>query len=181
MAPVTSFFDLIIQVTKTCIRACELGYVFRLIFFIKVISMGFIRLVSAVYLFKFDRIVVRCMEKRNQKKRSEWDSYVFCNFVLIGFLSWSITPCQIKRWVICYHNIVIESVTYYYSHLWKGDWRKYYIINFLYYLRFSQFMQCILYTLRVRMIPKVAIHFVYLFPWSLISCNNRTWLKPSHI
>ncbi|XP_057370953.1 3-ketodihydrosphingosine reductase-like [Daphnia carinata] len=48
MSPVTSFVDLLIQV----------------------FSMGLVRLVSVFYLFKFDRIVVKCMENRDKKKRS---------------------------------------------------------------------------------------------------------------
>jgi len=49
MAPFTSAFDLIIQV----------------------LTMGLFRLISVCYLYKFQRIVVKCMENRDQKKRSE--------------------------------------------------------------------------------------------------------------
>jgi len=49
MAPYTSAFDLVIQV----------------------LTMGLFRLISVCYLHKFHRIVVRCMESRDQKKRSE--------------------------------------------------------------------------------------------------------------
>jgi len=47
MAPVTSLFELCVQVS----------------------TMGLLRLVSVWYLFKFDRIVHRCMETRDQKKK----------------------------------------------------------------------------------------------------------------
>ena len=49
MSPVTSLVDL----------------------FVQIFTMGIFRLISAVYLFKFDQIVRRCMEIRNQRKRTE--------------------------------------------------------------------------------------------------------------
>jgi len=69
MSPVTSVIELILQV-KTNILLFLISIVFY-IRFVKVFSMGIIRLVSAGYLYKFDRIVVKCMENRNQKKRPE--------------------------------------------------------------------------------------------------------------
>ncbi|XP_046449073.1 3-ketodihydrosphingosine reductase-like [Daphnia pulex] len=49
MAPITSVFDLLVQS----------------------FTMGIFRLISSFYLFKFDRIVVKCMENRDLKKRSQ--------------------------------------------------------------------------------------------------------------